>query len=109
MDVLTPPKPLESVFYSQPPSAPTKPASMCRFREQLSPTTTMKDATQTVRRQLFSYPVSELEETEIDDLFTDTREKKIEDILHNRKGETIVLFDDGTYELITGDLSKTSS
>jgi hypothetical protein len=86
--VASPPRPLAITLE---PAAPRKPRSI------LSRTPPMYESHQVAKKIVFDKPDCSLEETDIDDLLTETRTKGVLEIVESANGDTIVLFDDGTY------------
>lgn len=85
----SPPRPLPIVL--EPPT-PKKPA-----RSAIKKTPAMFQTHQATRKLILDRPECDVEETDIDDLLADERVKCVLDIVENSKGETILLYDDGTY------------
>lgn len=77
-----------------PPPAPKKP------RNPLRDSTTIFEPSQRMKKLVLNWqPECTVEETDIDDLLTETRRRCVLDIVENSRGETILLYDDGSYEM----------
>lgn len=99
-DVLTPPKPVEVAIVPFTPLC-VQPRAPTKRRPTLVKKGSMYEANQRLRKQLLDYPKSEIEETDINDLLNDTREKCILEVIKNDSGDQFILFDDGTYEMMS--------
>jgi hypothetical protein len=63
----------------------------------------MAEKSQQAKKLAFDYPSVDLEETDITDLLTETRTRTIIDTATTRDGDTVYMFDDGTYEILHQD------
>lgn len=101
--ILTPPKPVPVTLQPFTPHGIIHPMTPNKNklvrRTKLSKTDAIFEKNQTIKRKLFDYPKAEMEETDINDLFFETRERCIVEIIRGSSGDEFILFDDGTYEM----------